>query len=101
LASWIKFQVANVRQRTSETGSEEVILQSYESASEPSELHASILAALKAGVSTRQAANVVGKTHGTGRSNVSLECGRRWGISLLSTNAMRIRFATRVANWGM
>jgi transposase-like protein len=60
-----------VRQRTPEGGSEEVILRSYQSASDPSELHASILAALKAGVSTRQAADVVGETHGTGRSNVS------------------------------
>jgi len=48
-----------------------VILRSYQSASDPSELHASILAALKAGVSTRQAADVVGETHGTGRWNLS------------------------------
>jgi putative transposase len=60
-----------VRQRTADGGSEEVVLSSYESASDPAELEASILEALKAGVSTRSVSSVVGETSGTGRSNVS------------------------------
>lgn len=60
-----------VRRRKSEGGSEEVLLESYQSASDPSELEASILSALKAGVSTREVAGVAGENHGTSRSNVS------------------------------
>ena len=60
-----------VRRRKADGGSEEVLLQSYQSASDPGELEASILAALKAGVSTREVAGVAGETHGTSRSNVS------------------------------
>lgn len=60
-----------VRQRRADGGSEEVLLSSYESASDASELHASILEALKAGVSTREVAGVVGESHGTSRSNTS------------------------------
>lgn len=60
-----------VRRRKADGSSEEVSLQSYDSASDPSELEASILAALKAGVSTREVAAVADETHGTGRSNVS------------------------------
>jgi putative transposase len=60
-----------VRRRKADGSSEEVSLQSYDSASDPSELEASILAALKAGVSTREVADVADETHGTGRSNVS------------------------------
>ena len=60
-----------VRRRKADGGSDEVLLQSYQSASDPGELEASILAALKAGVSTREVADVADETHGTGRSNVS------------------------------
>ena len=60
-----------VRRRRSDGGSDEVLLRSYQSASDPGELEASILAALKAGVSTREVAGVAGETHGTSRSNVS------------------------------
>jgi transposase-like protein len=60
-----------VRRRRSGGGSQEVLLQSYQSASDPGELEASILAALKAGVSTREVAGVAGETHGTSRSNAS------------------------------
>jgi transposase-like protein len=60
-----------VRSRKADGGSEEVWLQSYQSASDPGELEASILAALKAGVSTREVADVAEEAHGTGRSKVS------------------------------
>ena len=60
-----------VRRRKSGGGSEEVLLESYQSASDAGELEASILSALKAGVSTREVADVAGETHGTSRSNVS------------------------------
>jgi putative transposase len=60
-----------VRRRQAEGGSEEVLLESYQSASDPGELEASILSALKAGVSTRELAGVAGENHGTSRSNVS------------------------------
>ncbi len=60
-----------VRRRRSDGGSDEVLLRSYQSARDPCELEASILAALKAGVRTREVAGVTGETHGTSRSNVS------------------------------
>ena len=76
-----------VRKRTADGSSEEVVLSSYESASDPGELHASIIEALKAGASTREAGKVVGETHGTGRSSVSRlwqEAGHRFVEELRS-----------------
>jgi hypothetical protein len=60
-----------VRHRKADSSSEEVSLQSYQPASDPRELEVSILAALKADVSTGEIADVTGETHSTGRSNIS------------------------------
>ncbi|MBL8889706.1 MAG: transposase, partial [Planctomycetaceae bacterium] len=60
-----------VRRRTSGGTTEEVSLSTYEGASDPGQLEASILAALKAGVSSREIADVAGDSHGTSRSSVS------------------------------
>lgn len=60
-----------VRRRKADGGSEEVGLETYAAASDPFELEASILAALKAGVSTREVRDVVPDSPGTSRSSVS------------------------------
>jgi putative transposase len=63
-----------VRQRQANGSTTEVSLASYESARNPERLQASILAALMAGVSTRQIKNVQPDPQGTSKSNVS----RHW-----------------------
>jgi len=60
-----------VRQRQTNGSTTEVPLASYESARHPERLQASILAALKAGVSTREIKNVQPDPQGTSKSNVS------------------------------
>lgn len=60
-----------VRQRQTNGSTTEVSLTSYESARNPERLQASILAALKAGVSTREVKNVQPDPQGTSKSNVS------------------------------
>jgi len=60
-----------VRRRKAGGRSEEVGLETYTAAADPSELEASIMAALKAGVSTREVRDVVPEAIGTGRSSVS------------------------------
>jgi len=63
-----------VRQRQTNGSTTEVPLTSYESARNPERLQASIVAALMAGVSTRQIKNVQPDPQGTSKSNVS----RHW-----------------------
>lgn len=63
-----------VRQRQADGSTTEVALASYQSARHPERLQASILAALMAGVSTRQIKNVQPDPRGTSKSNVS----RHW-----------------------
>jgi len=63
-----------VRQRQANGSTTEVSLASYESARNPERLQAAILAALMAGVSTREIKNVQPDPHGTSKSNVS----RHW-----------------------
>jgi len=63
-----------VRERQASGSTTEVSLASYESARNPERLHASIVAALMAGVSTRDIKNVQPDPHGTSKSNVS----RHW-----------------------
>ena len=63
-----------VRKRQASGSTTEVSLASYESARNPERLHASIVAALMAGVSTRDIKNVQPDPHGTSKSNVS----RHW-----------------------
>jgi transposase-like protein len=63
-----------VRQRQANGSTTEVSLASYESARNPERLQASILAALMAGVSTREIKNVQPDPQGTSKSNVS----RHW-----------------------
>jgi putative transposase len=60
-----------VRQRQANGSTTEVPLASYESSRHPERLRASILAALKAGVSTREIKNVQPDPQGTSKSNVS------------------------------
>ncbi|NOY42724.1 MAG: hypothetical protein GXP26_12925 [Planctomycetes bacterium] len=60
-----------VRQQQADGSTSEVALTSYESASSPEELQASILSALMAGVSTREISDVKPHSPGVGRSNVS------------------------------
>ena len=60
-----------VRQQQANGSTTEVPLASYESARHPERLQASILAALKAGVSTREIKNVQPDPQGTSKSNVS------------------------------
>ncbi len=60
-----------VRERQTDGKTEEVPLASYESASNPEELQASIVSALMAGVSTREIEQVQPQSPGTSRSNVS------------------------------
>ncbi len=60
-----------VRRRKADGSSEEVWLETYRGASDPGELEMSILAALKAGVSTREVRSVVPDSPGTSRSSVS------------------------------
>jgi putative transposase len=60
-----------VRQREANGSTTEVALASYESARHPERLQASILAALKAGVSTREIQNIQPDPQGTSKSNVS------------------------------
>jgi len=60
-----------VRRHEANGATTEVPLASYESARDPARLQASILAALMAGVSTRQIKNVQPDPQGTSRSNVS------------------------------
>jgi transposase-like protein len=76
-----------VRRRKGDGGSEEVWLETYAAASDPFELEASILAALKAGVSTREVRDVVPDSPGTSRSSVSrlwCEVGHRFVEELRS-----------------
>jgi len=63
-----------VRQHRANGSTTEVPLASYESARNPERLHASIVAALMSGVSTRQIKNVQPDPQGTSKSNVS----RHW-----------------------
>ena len=72
-----------VRQRQANDSTIEVLLTSYESARNPERLQASILAALMAGVSTREIKNVQPDPQGTSKSNVS----RHWqqGCGLFSS----------------
>ncbi len=63
-----------VRQRQANGSTTEVSLASYESVRNPERLQASILAALMAGVSTREIKNVQPDPQGTSKSNVS----RHW-----------------------
>ena len=60
-----------VRQRQANGSTTEVPLASYESARNPERLQASILAALMAGVSTRDIKNIQPDPQGTSKSNVS------------------------------
>ena len=60
-----------VRKRLRDGSSEEVTLATYASANNPDELHASIVTALVAGVSTRSVQSTHAKSPGVGRSNVS------------------------------
>ena len=60
-----------VRKRLPDGSSEEVTLATYTSANNPDELHASIVTALVAGVSTRSVQSTHAKSPGVGRSNVS------------------------------
>jgi transposase-like protein len=60
-----------VRERQADGSTREVPLATYQSANNPAELHASILSALAAGVSTREVKNVQPKSPGAGRSSVS------------------------------
>jgi transposase-like protein len=60
-----------VRERQADGSTCEVPLATYQSANNPAELHASILSALAAGVSTREVKNVQPKSPGAGRSSVS------------------------------
>lgn len=76
-----------VRRRKANGKSEELRLETYVAASDPGELEASILAALKAGVSTREARDVVPDALGTSRSSVSrlwCEVGHRFVDELRS-----------------
>lgn len=76
-----------VRRRTTSGATEEVTLTTYESASDPAQLEASIVAALKGGVSSREVADVVGESHSTSRSSVSRlwqEAGRKFVSELRS-----------------
>jgi len=76
-----------VRRRKADGSSEEVWLETYAAASDPVELEASILAALKAGVSTREVRDVVPDSPGTSRSSVSrlwCEVGHRFVEELRS-----------------
>jgi transposase-like protein len=63
-----------VRQREANGSTTEVPLTSYESARHPERLQASIVAALRSGVSTREVKNVQPDPQGTSKSNVS----RHW-----------------------
>jgi len=60
-----------VRQQQTNGTTSEVTLASYESASHPEELQASIVSALMAGVSTREIEQVKPRSPGVGKSNVS------------------------------
>jgi transposase-like protein len=60
-----------VRERQADGSTREVPLATYQSANNPAELHASILSALAAGVSTREIKDVRPKSPGAGRSSVS------------------------------
>ena len=60
-----------VRQRESNGSSSEVPLVSYQSASDPEQLRASVISALMAGVSTREVRQVKPESPGVGKSNVS------------------------------
>ncbi|MBX3265335.1 MAG: IS256 family transposase [Acidobacteria bacterium] len=76
-----------VRRRKADGGSEEVGLETYAAASDAGELEASILAALRAGVSTREVRDVVPDSPGTSRSSVSrlwCEIGHRFVDELRS-----------------
>ena len=60
-----------VRERQQSGSTSEITLASYESASNPEELQASIVSALMAGVSTREITDVKPRSSGVGKSNVS------------------------------
>jgi transposase-like protein len=63
-----------VRQRQAGGSSQEVLLATYQAACDTQQLKASIIAALKAGVSTRELKNIQPKSPGVNKSNVS----RHW-----------------------
>ena len=63
-----------VRKRTEGSGSEEVVLATYEAARDPSQPQDSIVTALMHGVSTRDVQKIKPNSPGVGRSNVS----RHW-----------------------
>jgi putative transposase len=63
-----------VRRRQTDGSSQEVLLATYQSACDSQQLKASIITALKAGVSTRELKNVQPKSPGVSKSNVS----RHW-----------------------
>ena len=70
-----------VRRRTTTGATEEVTLSTYESASDPEQLEASIVAAVKGGVSSWEVVDVVGESHGASRTSVSRlwqEVGRKF-----------------------
>ena len=76
-----------VRRRKADGSSDEVLLETRPAASDPGEMEASILAALKAGVSTREVRDVVPDAFGTSRSSVSrlwCEVGHRFVDKLRS-----------------
>ena len=60
-----------VRRREPDGSSSEVLLVSYQSASDPEQLRASVVSALMAGVSTREVRQVKPESPGVGKSNVS------------------------------
>ncbi len=63
-----------VRRRQADGSSQEVLLATYQAACDPQQLKASIITALKAGVSTRELKNIQPKSPGVNKSNVS----RHW-----------------------
>ena len=60
-----------VRKRSSDGGSEEAVLTTYQAARDPSQLQDSIVTALMHGVSTRDVGKIKPNSSGVGRSNVS------------------------------
>jgi putative transposase len=89
-----------VRCRTSGGTTEEVSLSTYEGASNPGQLEASILAVLKAGVSSREVAYIAGDSHGTSRASDSVfgrvvATDQNQGIDLASIHVLLHRGTSR------
>lgn len=64
-------QRPRVRQRNADGSTQEVLLQTYQAAKQPDQLHSAILRALVAGVSGREMQAVHPESSGIGKSNVS------------------------------